>query len=326
MLTVLSETDVREVLELDTLVDVVAETLIRQAAGTVERPDRPQFPVGTGLDGDEPLGTGLVMPAYCHGDSFFATKLVSVNEANPERGLPTIHAQVVLTDARTGRPEAFLAGTTLTNARTGCIGGAAVRYLAPGASTLGVLGAGAQARWQTRAIDAVTDLDTVHIYSPSDSRETCASDLREHGIAASAVDSPREAVEDADVVVTATTSTDPVFPADALADGALVVAVGAYTPEMQEVEAAVLDEAETVFADVPDEVATIGDVQASALDSDDLVPLGEALEDGYTRSRPESTLVVESVGSATLDAAAAQALYRASTAEDTETGTSVSFD
>ena len=326
MLTVLSETDVREVLELDTLVDVVAETLIRQAAGAVERPERPHFPVGTGLDGDEPLGTGLVMPAYCHGDLQFATKLVSVNEGNSERGLPTIHAQVVLIDARTGVPEAFLAGTTLTNARTGCIGGAAVRELAPDASTLGVLGAGAQARWQTRAIETVTDLETVRIYSPSDSRETCASDLREHGISASAVDSPREAVEDAEVVVTATTSPDPVFPADALADGTLVVAIGAYTAEMQELEAAVLDEAETVFADVPEEVAAIGDVQASSLDSDDLVPLGEALDGGYTRTRSESTLVVESVGSATLDAAAAQTLYRASTGEDRAVGTSVSLD
>ena len=322
MVRILSETDVREALELESLLDVVEETLIKQANGAVERPERPHFPVGEGLDGDESLGTGLTMPAYCHGDPYFATKLVSVNEGNDQRNLPTIHAQIVLTDARTGVPEAFMAGTTITNARTGCIGGVAVRELAPDAKTVGVLGAGAQARWQTRAIDAVTDLESVRIYSPSSSREACASDLQAEAIPATAVDSPREAVDGADVVVTATTSTEPVFPADALADGAVVVAIGAYTAEMQELESAVLDEAETVYADVPEEVAATGDVQASSLRVDDLVPLGALLERGYSAERTDETLVVESVGAATLDAAAAQAVYEGSS----DTGTDVSLD
>ena len=318
MVRMLSETDVRESLDLETLLDVVEETLVKQANGAVERPERPHFPVGRGLDGDQPLGTGLTMPAYCHGDPYFATKLVSVNKGNARRNLPTIHAQIVLTDARTGVPEAFMGGTTITNARTGCIGGVAVRALAQDAKTLGVLGAGAQGRWQTRAIDAVTELESVRIYSPSDSREECAADLGDEGIPASAVDSPRDAVEDADVVVTATTSREPVFPADALADGAVVVAVGAYTSEMQELESAVVDDAETVFADVPEEVAAIGDLQESSIGMDDLVPLGALLESGYTREQRDSTLVVESVGAATLDAAAAQAIYESSEGAGTD--------
>lgn len=310
MVTVLSESEVRDVLELDSLLDVVEEALRKQTAGEVERPERPHYPVGTGLDGDDPLGTGLAMPAYVHGDQYAATKLVSVNEGNAERGLPTIHAQIALTDARTGVPEAYMGGTTVTNARTGCIGGLAVRELAPDAATLGVLGAGAQARWQTRAIATVADLESVRIYSPSNSRESCARALQEEEIPATAVSAPRDAVEDADVVVTATTSTEPVFSADALAPGALVVAIGAYTGEMQELEASVLDGAERVFADVPEEVIEIGDLQASSLRVSDLVPLGELFAEGYKRENPESTLVVESVGSAVLDAAAAQEVYQ----------------
>lgn len=312
MVTVLSESDVREALELEWLLDVVEEAFRKQAAGEVERPERPHFPVGAGLDGDEPLGTGLAMPAYVHGDPWFATKLVSVNEGNTARGLPTIHAQIVLTDARTGVPRAYLAGRTITNARTACIGGLAVRELAPDAATLGVLGAGAQARWQTRAIAAVADLDAVRVYSPSDSREKCASDLRDEKIPARAVTSPAGAVEGADVVVTATTSTEPVFPASALAPGSLVVAVGAYEEEMQELEPEVLEAAERVFADVPGEVIGVGDLQASSLSVGDLVALGELFDSGYRRQVPDSTLVVESVGSAVLDAAAAGAVYRRS--------------
>ena len=312
MVLVLSEADVERQLELASLVDVVAETLVRQAAGAVERPERPHFPVGAGLDGDEPTGTGIAMPAYVHGADHYATKLVGVHEENAARGLPTINAQIVLTDARTGVPEALLAGTTVTNARTGCIGAAAVRALAADVDslTLGVIGAGAQARWQTRAIATVASLDDVRIYSPSDSRLACAADLDEAGVPARAVATSTEAVADADVVVTATTATEPVFPAAALAPGALVVAVGAFTEEMQELEPAVLADAERVFADVPSEVAHTGDLLASSLEASDLVELGVPLEEGYTRESQRGRLVVASVGSATLDAAAGAAVYR----------------
>ena len=313
MVLVLSETEVEQHLELGSLVDVVEETLIRQAAGEVERPERPHYPVGVGLDDDdEPTGTGIAMPAYVHGADYYATKLVGVHEGNVDRGLPTINAQIVLTDARTGVPEAFVAGTTVTNARTGCIGAAAVRALAPDtdALTLGVVGAGAQARWQTRAIETVASLDDVRIYSPSASRLGCAADLDEEGIPAHAVATPTEAVTDADVVVTATTATEPVFPAAALAPGALVVAVGAFTDEMQELEPAVLADAERVFADVPSEAAHTGDLLASPLGAADLVELGTPLADGYARESPSEALVVASVGSATLDAAAGAAVYR----------------
>ncbi|WP_312910297.1 ornithine cyclodeaminase family protein [Natronosalvus caseinilyticus] len=310
MVLVLSEAAVEETLDLADLVDVVGDALVKQAAGDVERPDRPHFPVGSGLEGDEPLGTAIAMPAYVHGDDQYATKLVGVHEGNADRGLPTIHAQIVLTDARTGVPEAFMGGTTITNARTGCLGALAVRELALDAITLGVVGAGAQARWQTRAIETVASLEDVRIYSPSASRDACAADLSDEGIPARAVDTPAAAVDGADVVVTATTATAPVFPADALEPGALVVAVGAFTAEMQEVEPAVLESAGAVFADVPSEVAETGDVLATSLGAEDLVALGELVADGYERRSPDEVIVVDSVGSATLDAAAGATVYR----------------
>jgi alanine dehydrogenase len=323
MVLVLSEDDVRGVLELPELVDVVEEALVKQAAGEAERPERPHFPVGAGLDGDEPLGTGLAMPAYIHGDPLFATKLVGVHEGNAERGLPTIHAQVVLADARTGMPEALVGGTTVTNARTGCIGAAAVRALAPDAATLGVLGAGAQARWQTRAIDTVLSLSAVRVYSPSDSREACAADLRGEGIPAEAVDSPAAAVEGVDVVVTATTAGEPVFPPEALAPGTLVVAIGAFNAETRELAPAVVEGAAEVFADVPDGVAATGDFLGTSLGADDLVPMGTMLAEGDERGSPEEGLVVASVGSATLDAAAGGTLYER--AREAGVGTEVSL-
>lgn len=309
MVLVLTEEDVEELLELAELVDVVGDALGQQARGNVERPERPHFPVGVGLDGEEPTGTGIAMPAYIHGEDHYATKLVGVHEGNAQRGLPTIHAQIVLTNARTGIPEAFMGGTTITNARTGCIGALAVRELATNVGTLAVIGAGAQARWQTRAIGTVASLDEVRIYSPSDSRESCASELRADGIPARAVDSPAEAVDGADVVVTATTATEPVFPTDALGADTLVVAVGAFTAEMQELEPAVFDRANATFADVPTEAAAIGDTLAAGVTADDLRPLGDVGNSETEEVDSDGVIIVESVGSATLDAAASRLVY-----------------
>jgi alanine dehydrogenase len=323
MVLVLSEEEVDAALDLAGLVDVVGEALVKQARGQVERPDRPHYPVGVGLDGDEQTGTGIAMPAYIYGADQFTTKLVSVNEGNADRGLPTIHAQIVLTDVRTGVPDAFMGGTTITNARTGCIGAVAVRELAPETATLGVVGAGAQARWQTRAIDTVAELSDVRVYSPSDSREACATDLRDEGVPAAAVESPGAAVQGADTVVTATTATEPVFPPEALGPDALVVAIGAFTAEMQELDPAVLDRASATYADVPDEVAETGDMLAANVGVDDLLALGALLDEENDSSRPEGLVVVGSVGSATLDAAASTTVYQRALEE--ESGTELSL-
>ncbi|MFB6354768.1 MAG: ornithine cyclodeaminase family protein [Halobacteriales archaeon] len=319
MVRVLSEADVSGLLDREALLAVVEDAFLAQGAGAVERPERPHFPVGTGLDPDAPdaaLGTGLVMPAYVHGAEHYATKLVGVHEANADRGLPTVQAQVVLTEAETGRPAAFLAGTTLTNARTGAIGGVAVRALRNGPVRLGLLGAGTQARWQARTIDAAVGLDAVRIYSPSDSRTRCAADLRhELDVDATPVGSPREAVTGANVVVTATTAAEPVFPGDALAHGAVVVAVGAYTAEMQELDAETMARAGRVYADVPAEVATVGDVVETGVEPDELVPLSALLAEDDAPLAGD-TVVVESVGSAVLDAAVAEHVLERAAAAD----------
>lgn len=313
---VLAASDIDTVLELADLLDVVADGLIAQYRGDVERPERPHLPLGHGLDGDDHLGTGLVMPAYVHGANYFATKVVGVFPDNRDRNLPTVHGAILLVDAATGQAVGLLEGTRVTNARTGCVGGVAVRALVDGPVTLGVLGAGQQARWQTRGIDAAVGVSSVRIYAPSDSCETCATDLRDEGLKARAVDDPAAAVRDADVVVTATTSHTPVFPREALSENAIVVAVGAYTAEMQELETAVVEDATQIFADVPDEVATIGDILNAAVDGDALLPLGGLLAGEIDPTTAPGPILVESVGSAVFDAVASEHLFEAALAGD----------
>ena len=307
---VLSEADVGELLTYAELLDVVAGAFEAQGAGAVERPHRPHFPVGQDRDGGSSLGTGLTMPAYIHGADHYATKLASVFPGNESRGLPTVQAQLALTDARTGGPAAYMGATRITNARTGCIAGLAARELAAeGPVALGLLGAGAIARASARAVAAATDLASIRIYSPSDSRYDCAADLDGLAEDVRAVDGPGAAVAGATVVVTATTSETPVFDGDALADGTLVVALGAYTAEMQEVDVATVERAARVFGDVPQEVAETGDMLEAGVEAADIVPFSSAVTGAVGRGSADEVLLVDGVGSAVLDAATAEHLY-----------------
>lgn len=322
MVRILSDADVAALLDLGELLPVIEDAFLSQGRGEVERPERPHFPVGIGLDDDEPLGTGLTMPAYVHGAERYATKLASVHPGNAEAGLATVNAQIAVTDARTGLPEAYMDGTRVTGARTGCIAGLAARDLASDPLRVGTIGAGTQARWGTRAIAAGSEVESVRVYSPSDSRERCAADLAERGITAEPVGSPAEAVSGADVVLTATTSEEPVFPGTALAPGALVVAVGAYSEEMRELDDETIERSEAVLADVPEEAIHTGDLRDSGLSADDLIPLSNVFERKF--DRPEGIVVVSSVGSAVLDAATADHLVER--AEEVDRGTEVSLE
>lgn len=340
MIRVLSDADVASVLDIADLLPVVADAFRAQYRGDVERPERPHFRVGfdarpnpadttdaeTDPAAESAAGTALTMPAYIHGRNVYMTKLAAVHDENPSRGLPTVNAQIAVTDANDGQLAALLHGTRITNVRTGCIGGLAVRELSEGPIALGIIGAGTQARWQARAIAAATEIKRIRVYSPSDSRERCATDLQSDlGVPADPATSARNAVTGADVVVTATNSTNPVLPADALESGALVIAIGAYNPETRELPPGVFERASAAYADVPDEVAHIGDLRETGLSAANLVPFGALLagDASLDDHAPEDIVVVESVGTAVLDAAAAEHVL--DEAESRDVGTEVAL-
>ena len=328
MVTVLDSEEVRSLIELDELLDVLEDAILRQGRGEVERPERPHYPVGVGLDDDDPdreAGIGLAMPAYVHGASYFATKLVSVHEGNVDRGLPTIHAQISVNDAETGVPVAYMDGTHITSARTGCIGGLAARELTEGPVSVGVIGSGTQGRWQVRAIDAATDVSEVAFYDlDEEARRDAAAELdSEIDASVSVAESTTDAVRDRSIVITTTTSPQPVFSGDDLSPGTVVVAIGAYTPDMREIDGKTFDRAEIVYADVPEEVIEIGDLTATEYDVDDLVPYAKLFEGEVTRASDDDIVVVESVGSAVMDAATAEFVYERATESDL--GTEISL-
>lgn len=152
-------------------------------------------------------------------------------------------------DADTGEPVAVVDGAHMNPFKTGAVGAVGVDALArEDAATLGVIGSGKQARGQVLATDTVRDFDRVRVYSRTQAhREAFAADLDdaiEPRVTAAA--SSSEAVGDADVVITATTASDPVFDGDDLKPGAHVTAVGQYNPEKRELDATTIARAKYV--------------------------------------------------------------------------------
>jgi alanine dehydrogenase len=155
-------------------------------------------------------------------------------------GASDAHFALPIFDADSGEPLALLDGASMNPFKTGAAGAVAVDALARADATdLGLIGSGAQARGQLRGTAVVRDLETVRVYSPTrEHREDFATEMDEElDAGVRAVDANAAAVRDADVVITATDATEPVFDGDDLADGAHVTAMGQYHPQRREVDA-----------------------------------------------------------------------------------------
>jgi len=258
-----------------------------------------------------PNGDLLLMPGLRRGGLGASVKLVTVTPANAARGLPTIQAIVVWIDAETGAPLALLDGTELTAMRTGAGTGAATRLLARAdASVLALIGAGAQALWQVRAVMAVRPIREVRVYARGPTRDALAGRLSV-GARVVAVGSAREAIDGADIVCCATTSNNPVFDAAWVGPGTHVNAIGAFRPDMVELPTPLFRRAALVSVDSRGAaLAEAGDVLAAIAAGDlvegDLIEIGSLPRDYAGTRDPEAITIFKSVGLAIQDVAAAE--------------------
>lgn len=289
------------------LVDAAALSLVTLAQGEGHSPLRTSLPL---VDGQL-----LTMPGRLPASRLAIVKLVTVVPGNAAIDLATIQGIVLAFDAETGTPVAQLDGPTLTAVRTAAISAAAARVLAPNdAPVMALLGAGAQAPWQVRAIASVRRLREVRVWAPTNrNRERVAEMLSEElGITVRAVDRLERATTGAGVICCSTTASQPFLEAGYLTESpVLVVAIGAYRPDMSEVAPSVFARAGQVYVD--DKTAVLqegGDVLnaigAGVIGEADVIPVGTFIAD---RHRPANSVVVfKSVGSALEDAAITEAL------------------
>ncbi|WP_024936519.1 ornithine cyclodeaminase family protein [Actinomadura welshii] len=243
-------------------------------------------------------------------------KFGSVTPGNAARGLPTVAALVTVQDPVDGRPVAVIEGEAVTTLRTSAASAVAAGHLAaPDASRLAVIGCGVQGRAHVRAMAAVRPLGRVTMTCRHPDTCTAAADLAaELELPVETAASARAAVEDAQIVVTATTSAGPVVSGAWLRPGCTVVSVGSFAPDRTEVDGETLTRAASVVVDdVPTALEHAGPVVAAVrdglLDPGAVRPLGPVVA-GLATGRASAADIVfyNSVGVGVQDTAAASVI------------------
>nr|WP_042190651.1 ornithine cyclodeaminase family protein [Kibdelosporangium sp. MJ126-NF4]CEL19492.1 Ornithine cyclodeaminase [Kibdelosporangium sp. MJ126-NF4]CTQ94709.1 Ornithine cyclodeaminase (EC 4.3.1.12) [Kibdelosporangium sp. MJ126-NF4] len=300
---ILSAADVHRALPMNDCVEVMADALKARADGLVEQPLRQAF---------KPSATsafGVWMPAYRGGGQpVFGTKLLCIVPDNPARGLDSHQGAVMLFDGVTGEPLALMNASAVTEIRTAAVSALATRALArENAESLAIIGAGVQAEAHLRALPLVREIKHARVFSP---RSAAAFVERvDVPFELEAAASAEEAVRDADIVVTVTTSTEPVLRREWIRPGTHVNAAGASTVRHQEVDDETMFAAE-VYVDAMQSV--LGEAKEF---QDDPPPVRGELGDVLTgrapgRSGPEAITVFRSLGIATEDLFAADHILR----------------
>lgn len=280
-----------------------------------------QSPVRTALTLKGQGETALIMPAYLGDTRALGTKMVTVFPNNPQQGLPATQALVVLFDAANGTPLALFEGTHLTRLRTGAATGAATQVFSrPEASTLAMFGAGGQALAQVEGVLVARKIKRIKIFDIFRERvEALMASLKDSPwcgqVEILPASSPGDAVPDADVVVTATSSSKPVFQGSLLARGSHINAIGSFRPDMQEVDEETIGRARIFVDSIRSCLEEAGDLiiplhKGLIQRADILAEIGEVLsgEKAGRKSREEITYF-KSVGNAVQDISVAQAVW-----------------
>jgi alanine dehydrogenase len=264
--------------------------------------------------------------------SYFAAKINANFPGNPKRlGLPAIQGLVALCDGDCGSPLAVMDSIELTIQRTGAATAVAAKYLArPDSKTVTICGCGNQGRISLKALTKVLPIERAWAYDRDhDQAEHFASELApELRIDIAVVSDLENAVRQSDICITCTPSKQPFFKRDFVVPGTFIAAVGADSPEKQELEPALLSH-NKIVVDMLEQCAGIGEVHhgldAGVITREDVyAELGEVLarvKPGRTSS--DEIIIFDSTGMALQDVVTAAAVYEKAVIKGA--GTLISF-
>ncbi|HEX4020488.1 MAG TPA: ornithine cyclodeaminase family protein [Acidobacteriaceae bacterium] len=297
------EDEIRDILHYEALIPAMEHALIDFSSGAVQQPAR------TILRQERNDGWFACMPAIYK--DVMGAKLVTFFPGNIRHALPTHMATIQIFNPETGQPLAILDGRLITEMRTAAVSAVAVRLLAAQeANVLAILGSGVQARAHLEALSLVRPFTEVRIagrtpeHAQALVREIAEKkDNRMHAHSTSAED----AVRGADVVVTVTSSPQPVLQGAWLKEDALVVAVGAVAHDRRELD----DDAMQGTVIVESREAALresGDIMLSGAQI--YAELGELLS-GQKALIASGRTIFKSLGVAAADLAAARLVYQA---------------
>ncbi|HEX6484634.1 MAG TPA: hypothetical protein VF043_37795 [Ktedonobacteraceae bacterium] len=317
MALILSRDDLYRCLDMTSAIAAMRLAFNALSTGEAQAPQR------QAIDLSE-QGLALLMPSLLQtGEQrSFGLKLITVIPHNPLRNLPLLSATVLLLDATTGRTLAIMEGNWLTAMRTGAVSGLATDLLArQDSDVLALFGAGTQASTQVLAIHTVRPLREVRVVNRSDEHYSqlvakLETMLRPNCPLIRRATTSGEALAGASLVACATTSRQPLFPRNEVEAGTHINAIGAFTPQMCEVDPETLAHARIVVDQREAALTEAGDLlQALAAGfipgPETWIELGDVVTGRQAgRATDDEITFFKSVGVAVQDVAAALYVYR----------------
>lgn len=256
----LSRTDLKQLVPMREAVELMKTAFLELSEG------RAKAPVRSVVEVDDQASAMLMMPGFVPAAGALGFKVVDFFPGNPAKGLPTITAIVCLIDPGTGEPLGIMEGGYVTALRTGAVSGAASDLMArPDSKVLAVIGAGVQGVTQAAAVCSVRPIERIIAVDQRPEqldryRQMVAADWPEIARMVETTTDPATALAEADIVCTATTARAPVFSDADLRPGTHINAVGAFTPEMQEIPPATVVRSRIVIDNLDAILAEAGDL------------------------------------------------------------------
>ena len=315
---VLKESDISKIIQMSDIIAADREALSIYSNGLSN------IPLRTNINVPEYKGQCLFMNGYAGPAKALGVKIVSVYPENINKNLTSVPATMVLVDAETGIVNALIDGTYLTRLRTGAISGLATDLLAPkNCKIFALFGTGGQAITQLEAVLTVRKIELVKVFDIYYDRAVeFAKRMNElfskkyNNVKIIAVTNSDEAVADADIITSVTTSKKPVFNAAKVKKNAHINGVGSYTPEMCEIPEEILVKANKIYVDTRDgAIKESGDLinpLKKGLISMEKIngELGELINGKIKgRESDDEMTFFKTTGSAVLDLVAAQKIY-----------------
>ncbi|MGB5895750.1 MAG: ornithine cyclodeaminase family protein [Ignavibacteriaceae bacterium] len=296
----ISDKQIKKLLPINEAIELMKKAFIQITNKSVTIPQR------LNLDMPETNADSLIMPVYSADEKKYGVKIVSMNRDNPSNNLPFIHAIMILLDAENGEPLALLDAENLTAIRTGAASGLATKLLSnTNSSVAAIFGAGIQARYQLRAICEVRNIKKVLLFDNDQSKAQSFKDEMENELGLSIeICNDQNALKDAQIICTATTSSVPVFNANFISDGTHINAIGSYQPHKREIPSTTVARS-TIFVDSRETcLKEAGDLIIPKNEGNilEVTEMGEVLQNEKSgRSSEEEITFFKSVGNAAQD-------------------------
>jgi len=305
--------ELKEIKSLVKELDIIAamkEGFIQYSNGNTVVP-----PVGELIFKDPP-GDVHIKYGYIKDQDHYVIKIASGFYNNAQLGIPTGQGMMLLFDQKTGELVATLLDEGyLTNIRTVAAGALAALSFAPQqVKAVGIVGTGTIAKLQIQLLEQINFCDTIWLWGRDQAKvQQLISELGDDINIRSAANC-KELVQYTNVIITTTPSESPLFHADDVAAGTVIVAIGSDTHTKQELDSKILEKADLVIADSISQCKSRGEIhqalKAGVITEDKVVELGNALQDHkWQRSSDEQIIVVDLTGVAVQDIMIASAVY-----------------